>query len=815
MPAFFRLFARSVFRNKLFASVNILGLTVGFFAAAVIYMHVKEELSYDQFHQKGDRIYRINQTFIWGNDNPNQFSSTGPGVSYAINAAIPEVEQVTRVHTADMTPITFEKDGEQKFFNDEWIFAVDSNFFDFFSFKLKYGDIETALSEARSVVLKSEIAEKFFGDINPVGLIIQMDGGESFRVTGVLEPDLPSSYVDNFDLLVSLSSIERITSANDNWMWTMFETFILLNEQADPAIVKEKLQNLPKEYAVTTLGWMGYTYQQYVDAGKKWDLFMQPLTEVYLRSDKVYNRLSSVGDLKVIFTLTGAAFFLIILSCINFINLSTAQFTARAKDIALRKVLGISKLRIGARFISESIMYCFVALFLALLLLQAAIPYINQSMDAELNLDILSQPLLLVFLFVLLLLIATITGLYPFLFFSAFKPVKTLKGELKTGKKGLLLRNGMLALQYGLSFILLICSFTIFDQLRFFMNKELGFEKENLVAVQNVDWLANPESFVNEISKIEGVSSTALCGGLPMIVTDGDQFTPDEPGAGSFPLNFTLGDENFMKTVGLELIVGRTFDKDFGTDSSAVILNETAAASIGWPIDERILNRKIENWSGQYHVIGVVKDFNFWILHAPIEPFALFHDQGNPKGGQPLSMVAVRLSGTDTEIATAKSRLEEKWIEFAPNKPYESTVLTDHFSESYQSEEKFGDILSFFSFLTIIIASLGLFGIVVFSVEQKLKEIGVRKVLGASIMSLVVLFSRHYIKLLVIAFCIATPIGYFFMEGWLDGFAYRISLNPLSYLFSFAILFVISLIISILHTVRAAMMNPASILKDE
>jgi len=817
MYSFIKLFIRSIGRNKLFATVNILGLTIGFFASTIIYLYVKGETDYDKFHENGDRIYRINQTFIWGEDNPNEFSSTGPGVAYAINDAIPEVEQVTRVLTIDVTPITFELEGEPKFFNDEYVFAVDSNFFDFFSFKLKYGDIQTALDESKSVVLKSDVAVKFFGEVDPVGKIIQMDGGESYKVTGVLAADHPNSYVGEFDMLISMHSISRMKSEKikDNWMWTMFETYMMLGENADLAVVDAKVQELPKTYAATTLGWMGYTYDEYIAAGKKWDLFLHPLPDIHLYSENVINRLSRTGDLKVVIALTGSAIFLIILSCINFINLSTAQFTARAKEIALRKVLGVSKLRISMRFLSESILYCLLSAIIAMICLQSFIPSINQSLDTDFSFNLLQQPELVAFLLGLIIFISLITGFYPFVFFNAFQPVRTLKGELKTGKKGVTIRNGMLVTQYALSFILIICSFTIFDQIKYFLNKDLGFEKENLLTIENLNWMNNPESFVGEVLEIEGVSHASLCDGIPMLITNGDQFIPDKPDAGSLPLNFSLGDQNYLETLGLDLLVGRGFDESYATDSLAIIINETAANSIGWAIDESILNKKISNWSGEYHIVGVVKDFNFWVLYAPIEPFAIFSERANAQSGAPLSRVAVRVSGTDEQISETKKMLEEKWQEFLPNRPYETTLLTDHFENSYQSETKFGDVLSFFSLLTIIIASLGLFGIVVFSVEQKLKEIGVRKVLGASITSLIVLFSKNYIKLLLIAFVIAAPAGYFLMEDWLGDFAYRIQMNPITFLVSFIILLLISLAISIFHTLKASLMNPAEVLKDE
>lgn len=811
-----KLFLRSLRRNKLFAFVNILGLTVGFFASILIYLYVENEMSYDQFHERGDHILRVNQTFIWGDDNDNRFSSTGPGVGYSINLEIPEVKHVTRVHTPSMMPITFELDGEQKFFKDEVLFAVDSNFLEVFTFPLKYGDPSTALDLPNSVILQAETATRFFGNEDPTGKLITLRDGELFTIRGVFKDDLPNSYVGSFDMIISMSSIERVRRSNINWMWTMFETYILLEEGADVAYVQSKLDQLPEKYAGETLGWMGYTYEEYLAAGKEWNLYLQPLKDIYLFSGGVYNRLTGVGDVKVVVAMMASSLFLIILSCINFINLSTSQFTAKAKDVALRKVLGGSKAALVRRFFGEAFFFSLISLTIACVAILYFIPNINQSLGTNLEFNLLEQPFLVLFSLSSIFIISLVTGFYPFVFFNAFKPVSTLKGEMKTGIKGIRVRNGMLITQYVLSFILIIGTITVSRQLDYFMNVDMGFNSENIVSIENVHWMDSQEEFVDELTKIKGVNSASLCDAVPLyMVANGDQFTPDEPDAGAVPLNYAMGDDNYIDLLEIEMLVGRNFKLGFATDTSAIILNETAAHMIGWPIDESILNKKITNWSGTYHVIGVTKDFNFWTLHAPIEPFAIFHSGSNAIGDRPLTRVMLKVAGTNEQLAEIDKRLEEKWGEFVPNRPYESVVFSDHLSRVYASEDRFGDVLSFFSALTIIIASLGLFGIVVFSIEQKLKEIGVRKVLGASIASLVMLFSKSYIKLLLVAFFIAAPFGYFFMEQWLSDFEYRIPMSPFIFVSAFGLLFLISLGISIFHTTKASLMNPAEVLKDE
>ncbi|MEQ9467856.1 MAG: ABC transporter permease [Ekhidna sp.] len=811
----FKLFYRSLRRNKLFSSINILGLTVGFFASILIYIYVQNELSYDQFHEHGDRIYRVNQTFIWGEDNSNLFSSTGPGVGYAIAEEIPEAKQVVRIHTPSMTPITFKWEGQERFFKDEYIFAVDSNFFEVFTFPLQHGDQRTALEKPKSVVLTAETAKRFFGNVNPVGEIISMDNGEFFTVTGVLEPIQGKSYLDDFDLLVSLNSIDRIKRSNWNWMWTMFETFILTEEGVKQEVLQAKINELPKKHADKTLEAMGYTYEEYIEAGKEWNLYLQPFTDIYLHSDGIYNRLSQVGDFKIVTALIGSAIFLVILSCINFINLSTAQFTTKAHDVALRKVLGGSKAAFIRRFFGESLAYSLIAATVAATVLFYTMPFINQSVGTTLSFDSVNGLAVVGFMALLVVLVSVVSGFYPFIFFNSFKPVAAMKGEMKTGKRGLKLRNAMLVTQYVLSFLLIIGTITIYKQLDYFIHADLGFEKENLISVENVQWTGAQAEFANELEKIEGVVGASVCDAVPLLISNGDQFIPDEPNAGSVPLNYALGDEKYIDLLKIEMLVGRGFDKSYSEDVNGIILNETAARTIGWKVDESILNKKITNWSGTYHVIGVTSDFNFWSLHAQIEPFAIFHSASNAQGGRPLTRVMVKTRTTDGDMDRIKQEIATKWEEFAPGRPYEQVLISEHFESSYQTEQRFGSVLTFFAALTIIIASLGLFGIVVFAVEQKLKEIGVRKVLGASISSIIVLFSKNYIKLLLVGFLIAAPLGYYFMNIWLSDFEYHINMTVDIFVLALITLLFISLAISIFHTTKASLMNPADVLKDE
>lgn len=812
-----KLFIRSLKRNKLFSLINILGLTIGFYASILIYIYVQNEMSYDTFHENGDNIYRVNQTFIWGEDNPNLFSSTGPGVGYAILEELPEAKEVVRIHQPELLPVRFKDGDEEKFFNDEYVLAADSNFFEVFTYPLISGDPSSALDEPYSMVISEEVSKRFFGNSDPLGRLVDLGGGDlrkSYKVTGVVKETNENSYID-FDILVSMGSIDRVARSNWSWMWTTFETFILLDEKADPKIVQSKLDALPQKHAVKTLQVMGYTYDEYIAAGKEWNLYLQSFEDIYLHSRGIYNRIGNVGDATIVAALIGSAVFLLILSCINFINLSTAQFTNKAQDVALRKVLGGSKGAFVRRFLGESFMYCMVATLAAFAAIYYTMPLINQSLETNLSFVQINQTLLVVFVVCLIVTVSFVAGFYPFLFFNRFKPIAAMKGELRSGKKGAGIRNGMLAAQYVLSFLLIICTITIYKQLNHFLNADMGFEQDNLMTIENIHWTGSQEEFANELNKLEGVLGTALCDAVPLRVYNGDQFMPDKLENGSVPLNYVLGDENYIDLLEIEMLVGRNFDKSYSDDINGIILNETAARTIGWTVDESILNKKITNWSGTYHVVGVARDFHFYSLRSPIEPFAFFHSKSNAQADRPLSRVMIKSHSTQADFEKLRTAIEGKWNEFAPNRPFRYVVMTDYFERTYQREERFGSVLSFFAFLTIVIASLGLFGIVVFSIEQKLKEIGVRKVLGASVSSIVMLFSKTYVKLLLVAFVLAAPIAYFFMGIWLSEFEYSIQIGADVFLISFGILLVISMTISILQTSKASLMNPAEVLKDE
>ncbi|MFZ6009042.1 MAG: ABC transporter permease [Bacteroidota bacterium] len=829
---YLRVFARNILRHRMFSAINLLGLTTGIVSTLLIYLYVQQELSHDRFHQNADQLYRINQTFIWGDDNNQQFSSTGPGVSFALAAEIPEVKQVTRVHPPGNLLISYTNSKNEVIsFDQEGILAVDSNFLSLFTFPLIKGSKETALLEPNSVVMTESTAKKYFGDEDPIGKMVQtgnMIDDESFKntavqpmkayqVTGVVQDPPSNSYID-FDMLISMSSYSRVKDASWSWVWTMFETFVLLDKKASPDAVRAKLEPLPRKYAEATLQRaMGTTYDAYTKNGKQWNLYLQPLTDIHLHSSQVYNRLNSVGSIKILYVLIGIVAFIIVLSCINFMNLSTAQYTKRAKETSLRKVLGSDRWQLSFSFFVEAFLFCLISLLIGVGLTQIFLPYFNVLTGNSYSLNLLSDTTALMVIGALLLVMSLLSGSYPAVFLSAFKPVEAMKGKLRTGTEGRRIRNGLVIFQFSASIILVISTMTVFQQLRFLSHKDVGFNRENLLLLDRLEWVNDKEAFVNSLTQIPGVTQASWCSSAPPTLYDGDNFQAEGNQDRTFALNFVKADEQYVPTLDLKILVGRNFSKDLPNDVNGVILNETAAKDIGWPIDENILGKKIyyPGDERKFEVIGVVKDFNYWALQAPIAPMALFSIK-NQLSYAKKQYAAIRVLRPNAQAWNVMiGELQKQWKQFAGDAPFQYEFVDQAFESTFRGDLKFGQALSVFAVLAILIASLGLLGMIIFTVELRTKEIGIRKVIGASAWSILVLLSKDYTKLIMIAIVVSIPASIWFMNEWLQGFQYRVRLSPLIFVAAGVGTLVISVLITGYHAMKAAHTNPVDVLKDE
>jgi putative ABC transport system permease protein len=812
---YFLLFFRNIKRQKLFSAINLLGLTAGIVSTIMIYLYVQHERGYDRFHVNAENIYRINQTFIWGENDDNQFASLGPGVATALKAELSEAKEVTRLYPPGNRLMTYQNKDDIRAFDEDKILYADSNFFSVFTFPLIKGNSKTVLAHANTVVLTESTAKKYFDNTDPVGKLITLeDKGEkkTFEVTGVVTDAPENSYIE-FDLLVSMMSDQRIIRANDLWLWTMFETFVLVDEKVSIAAMEKRVLNLPRQYAETTLKEaMKTTFDEYEKSGKKWELFVQPLTSIRLYSSNIYNRLNEVGNIVTIKVLIGVEIFIVLLSCINFMNLSTAQYTRRIKESSIRKILGSDKFQLSMHFFAEAFLFCLISSAIAIGVVQLILPLFSYISGVNLRFDLLSNPQLMLVVLALVVIMSLLSGSYPAIFLSKFSAVETMKGKLRTGKTGQTIRNSMVILQFVISMVMIVSTLVVFDQIQFLGQKDIGFNRNNLMVISNAEWAGSGETFVNELKEIPGVEQVSYNTSVPPYLYDGDQFGA-EGTEKAIPINYTKADEAYVPTLGLKILVGRNFSKATPADSSRVILNETAVNSLGWKMDESTLGKKIDYYGQKFEVIGVTKDFNYWSMEVPIQPMAIFHSGANlfSVGKR---FVAIRTSSSqDLQALIAASKT--KWEKFAGAYPFRYSFVDEDFASSYLSEERFGSVLGIFAGLAILIASLGLLGMIIYNLEQRMKEIGIRKVVGASALNIWGLIVKNYLLLMLTAFLLSIPCCWWLLNRWLENFNYRVDITAWPFLIAMGSILLTALVITAYHVGRAAGTNPVNVLKDE
>ena len=813
------LFVRNLSRQKLFSAINLLGLTVSLVSTILIYLYVNHELSFDSFHPHADRLYRVNQTF---NSN-SQLSRTGPGVANALKEELPEVELVTSLHTPGSFIVAYEApSGEVISFEENDVLAADTNFFKVFDFPLIKGDPDRALRLANTLVMTSSTAQKYFGDAAAVGKMVRLsglngDGQQTYEVSGVVD-DPPDNSTIQFDVLLSMEGFP-VRQLHWSWVWTQLETFVRLRENANINQVWEKLKDLPRKHADETIRMaMGMSYDEYIRSGKKWELVLQPIESLHLPSTSVTGSFPNTGNIKILYSFIGAAFFIVILSCINFMNLSTAQFTRRIKEVSIRKVMGIGKLQLGIGYFTEAFAFCALALIVAIGVTQMLLPFFNVSTGKSLELNLTGDPSLMMIQVAIIFLMSVVSSSFPVIFLTRFHPVEALKGKLRAGRRGMWFRNGLVVFQFSVSIILIICTAIVFQQLSYVSQKNLGFDKENLMVIRHAEGLKNAESVRDEALTLPGVVSASWCSSTPPEIYNGDTFSAQGFNDQGFSLRFTSADENYIPTLRINLKLGRNFSANIPGDKDRVIINESTVRKVGWALDESVIGKEITypNENASFEVIGVVSDFNYWTLATAIEPMAIFH-LNNEKvfhGSRRYILLKIEPQGVEAWESTLAAT-EELWKKHARGTMFDYRFVDDNFVRTFTTQQQFGKVLTAMASLTILIASLGLLGMIVYALEQRSKEIGIRKVSGASVCDILVLISRGYAYLIILAFFIGAPFAYWLMNIWLADFAYRIT--PSVWIFAFAGLstFLVAVLITSYHSVKAAMMNPVNLLRDE
>jgi len=785
---------RNFKRDKGYSLINILGLTIGITFSLFLIFYIKDELSYDRYNKKADRIYRVNAFIKEKDKDTMKWVSTPFPAAPAIAKDYPEVEEAVRFVGNGQTMY---KNGDIRFY-EEKVFYVDSNVFRVFTYPFIEGDERTALIRPNSMVLTKTIAEKYFGkNHSAVGKTLKNDKGDIYTVTGVVK-DVPRNSHLIFNILLSRSSLP-VDFAN-SWGNFGFNTYVLLKPHTNAQAFEKKMLPLYDKY-------MAPIFAQF---NIKIRLGIQRITEIHLHSE-MQGEPEELGSMSYIYIFAAVALFMLIIACINYMNLTTARSARRAKEIGIRKVTGSTKTQLVTQFLIESILTSFFALLLSIGLIALFLPTFNSISGKHISFLTLLEPGTILILLAIVLFVGLLGGSYPAFYLAKFNPVSILKGSLSKSSSNVMLRRVLVVVQFSISMIMLICTWVVYGQLKYLRKVDLGFNKEQVMSIavnSNEDVRGKILAFKNELRKQP-----------PVLAVSTAQNTPGSPNM-SFNLysietkngytdkgvdNYAI-DEDFFKSLGMKITTGRNFTGLTDTLRS-IIVNENMVKYFGWdnPIGKRV--KFPGDTSGRYfEVIGVVKDFNQKSLYNPITPLLLFYRPNS-------NLIQVKLGAADMTKSIAG--IEHSWKSIFPELPFQYTFLDQDFDSQYAADQKRGKIFTAFSILTVLITCLGLLGLIAFTTQQRQKEISIRKIMGAGLAEIVPLITRNFVLLVGIACLIAFPVAYLFMDKWLKIFPYNTGLTVLPFLLSALTVLLITMMTVIFHTVKAAVANPAKNLRTE
>lgn len=792
---------RNFKKHKGFYAINISGLTIGLICFILISLYVMDDLSYDRHHEKTDRIFRVNVRAV-SNDTEFYSATSCTPMAQALVTEFPEVEASARVHRFGFPVIRY----QDKVFSEERFFFIDQSFFDVFTVPFLKGDPGTALVEPNSVVITKSMAEKYFGEEDPVGKTLNADNRRDYLVTGVIG-DIPRNSHFRYDFLGSMNTFSY--SRSQNWISNNDYTYFALKKGVRAKAFEEKMQILIEKYVYPQVKpALGVTPEEFMAAGGFFAYYVQPLTDIHLRSH-LQHEIEANSDIAYVYIFSVIAVAILLISCINFINLSTARSATRAKEVGIRKTVGSTRGQLRGQFITEAVVLSVLAVTLALLFIELLFPQFNNLTGKDLSIPYLTNILTVPLLFGIALVVGLMAGAYPASTISSFHPVAVLKGGSSIKGKKSRLRNFLVVFQFAVSIILISGTLVVFKQLRYIQNRNLGFSREQVVIIHKVDDLGkNFQAFKQELMSFPAVASAANISEL-MGESFGDSlYVPAERPGDQRQLIWRMwADPDFFKTYKIELSRGSYFPSRVQRDNQLVVLNESAAKILN--LEDPVGQKLIDMNGRDYTIVGVVKDFHFESLHKAIKPF-LIHPLGPEGGGRYLS---VRLGAGD--IQDTLSLIKQTWQNYAGNQAFEYEFFDELFARVYLSEEKTGQIFLVFSFLAVAIACLGLFGLTSFITDQRTKEVGIRKILGASITKILLLLTRQFALLVLIANAIAWPLAYWFTRRWLQDFAYRADLSFWVFVLSAGLTLLIALLTVSYQCVKAAAANPVDSLRYE
>ncbi|MEP6949771.1 MAG: ABC transporter permease [Ginsengibacter sp.] len=806
---YFKIAWRNLMKYKFISFINLFGLTVGLTCCLLITTYILNELSYDTYNKNAKNIYRVTRSF---NNQDGvvslNLSTVSPPFGYYFPSDFPEIQKMTRLLNGGTTPLKY----KEKLINEPDVYFADENLFNVFTLNVVKGDPKTALKDPFSVMLSEDVAKKYFGNEDPLNKVLRASNQFDVKVTGVYKAFPANSFMHPGTLIsfntLRDSAVYGEKNLQTNWGNNSFFTFLVLPDHYDP-------QKMLARFPAFLDNRMSKQYSG-KQASKFTSLGLQKLTDIHLYSHTDYEAEPN-GDITRVYIFGAIALFILLIACINYMNLSSARSVLRAKEIGIRKVAGARRKELIFQFLSESVLISWSAILIAFICLFFTLPWLNSISGQNLSLAILMKWQVLVPVFLAPFVVGILSGIYPALFMSSFQPVQTLKGLFKAGGANISFRKVLVVAQFAISIVLIITTIIVFQQLRYMQETSLGYDKEHLITLPYYNSINNQyESFRNELMQNAGIRDVARSSRIPTgrlldasgaSVMIGDSLRPV-----TADIKFVAADYDFIPTYGVHVVAGRNFSRAYSMDTTNFILNEAAIKAIGWKSPQDAVGKDFKYDSRQGHVIGVIGDFHFESLRQKIVPIVLLNPPTTATDSY-FNSLSVKVAGNN--VTGALATLEKAWRKYLPEIPYEYTFLDEKFTKLYESEQRQGTIFTVFACIAIFIACLGLFGLSAFAITQRVKEIGIRKVLGANVRGIVTLLSKDFLKLVLIAAIIAFPIAWYAMSHWLRDFAYRVNIHWGVFVLSAVLALIVALATVSFQAIKAAVANPVKSLRSE
>ncbi len=796
---------RNMLKHKFTFFINLFGLTVGLTCCLLITTYIINELSYDKSHPKAENIYRVTRIFRHPETKVSSLhlGTLAPPFGPLLKNEFPEVEKMTRILPNGTTAFRY----EDNMLNEQNVFFAAEQLFDFFKVNVTKGDQRTALTEPFSIMMSEEAAGKYFGKEDPLSKLVKFDNGLSGKVTGVYEAFPTNSHIHP-NIMISFNTLRDSAvygeeNLRTNWGNNSFFTYLMVPDNFDRKAFESKLPAFIDKYVET-----GPEHK----ASAWTELTLQKLTDIHLHSHLDYEAEEN-GDIDRVYIFSAIALFILLIACINFMNLSTARSALRAREIGIRKVVGAERRSLIMQFLSESVLMTWLAMILAFALTWITLPWLNQLSGQQLSMDLLFTWNILVPVLLIPFVVGILSGLYPAIFMSSFQPIKVLKGLIKARGGNISFRQVLVTAQFAISIMLIISTAVIFQQMRYMQNKALGFDREQIVTIPYTTALNEKyDAFRNEVLLNTGIRNLTRSSRIPtgrLLDASGAKIRKgDSLAFVNADVKVVSADQDLLNTYNVKLVAGRGFSRDYSLDTSAFLINEAAAKVLGFKTNEEAIGADFGYGSRSGKLIGIFNDFHFESMHQKIVPLVILIPR-NPNYGN----LSVKIAGKD--IPAALAHIEATWKKFLPEVPYQYTFLDDNFNKLYQAEERQKTIFTTFACIAIVIACLGLFGLSAFAISQRIKEIGIRKVLGANVSTIVALLSKDFLKLVFIAAVFAFPLAWLAMSKWLEDFAYRITIPWWIFLFAGVLAAVIAFVTISFQAVKAATANPVKSLRTE